>query len=91
MAQGGISHNLNGRDISPKQFVAEFNEGGKVVVRVKVNRDGNILSKSIIKSSNPSLNRVALQKLNDAKFSKNPDAPPEQIGDVTFVFKTRSQ
>jgi len=87
---GGISHTLGGRDIAPRQFVAEFNEGGKVVVRVKVDRDGNIISKSIIKSSNAALSRIALQKLSQAKFSKNPDAAPEQIGDVTFVFKTRS-
>jgi len=88
---GGISHTLGGRDISPRQFVAEFNEGGKVVVRVKVDRDGNIISKSVTKSPNPVLSRIALQKLSQAKFSRNPDAAPEQIGDVTFVFKTRSQ
>jgi TonB family protein len=88
---GGISHTLSGRDISPKQFVAEFNEGGKVVVRVKVDRNGNIISKNIKSSPNRALSNIALQKLSQAKFSANPDAAPEQIGDVTFVFKTRAQ
>lgn len=88
---GGISHTLSGRDISPKQFVAEFNEGGKVVVRVKVDRHGNIISKNVKSSPNRALSNIALQKLSQAKFSANPDAAPEQIGDVTFVFKTRAQ
>lgn len=88
---GGISHTLSGRDISPRQFVAEFTEGGKVVVRVKVDREGNIISRTIKSSSNRRLNDIALQKLDEAKFSKNPNAAPEQIGDITFVFKTRSQ
>lgn len=88
---GGISHTLSGRDISPKQFVAEFNEGGRVVVRVKVDRDGNIVSKTVRSSPNKRLSDIALQKLAQAKFSKSPDAAPEQIGDITFLFKTRSQ
>lgn len=88
---GGISHTLSGRDISPRQFVAEFNAGGKVVVRVKVDREGNIISKTIKSSPNKRLSDIALQKLSQAKFSKNPDAAPEQIGDVTFIFKTRAQ
>lgn len=88
---GGISHNLNGREISPRQFVAEFNEGGKVVVHVKVDRAGNIISKTIKSSPNRKLSEIALQKLSQAKFSQSPDAAPEQIGDITFVFKTRSQ
>ncbi|MBS1783723.1 MAG: hypothetical protein JSS78_11710 [Bacteroidetes bacterium] len=88
---GGISHNLSGRDISPKQFVAEFNEGGKVVVRVRVNREGNIISKEVIRSSSSTLSKIAMQKLSEARFSKNADAAPEQIGDVTFIFKTRVQ
>jgi len=88
---GGISHTLSGRDISPRQFVAEFNEGGKVVVRVKVDREGNIISKSIKSSPNRRLSEIALQKLSQAKFSKNAQAAPEQIGDVTFIFKTRAQ
>lgn len=88
---GGISHTLSGRDISPKQFMAEFNEAGKVVVRVKVDRDGNIISKTIRSSSSSRLSEIALQKLSQAHFTKKSDAAPEQIGDVTFVFKTRAQ
>jgi TonB family protein len=86
---GGIGHNLAGRDISPKQFAAEFREGGKVVIRVTVNREGQIVSKVVRSSPSAELTRIALQKIGQAKFSKNPNATPEQIGDVTINFKAR--
>ncbi|RYZ27210.1 MAG: TonB family protein, partial [Sphingobacteriales bacterium] len=86
---GGISHTLSGRDISPRQFSAEFTEGGRVVVRVKVDREGSIISKTVKSSPSRKLSDIALQKLAQAKFTRNPDAAPEQIGDITFVFKTR--
>ena len=41
MAPGGIGHNLSGRDIYPKQFEAEFNESGKVVIHVTVDKKRN--------------------------------------------------
>ncbi len=87
---GGMSHNLGGRDISPARFEAEFHEGGKVTVKVTVDRDGNITNKQIISSPNKELSRLALQKLGQARFSKNPNAAPEQFGIVTIVFKARS-
>jgi TonB family protein len=87
---GGISHTLVGRDISPKRFSAEFNEGGKVVIRIKVDRNGNIISKTVKSSPSSTLSKIALQKLSQAKFSASPNAAPEQFGDITIVFKTRS-
>ena len=87
---GGISHTLRGRDISPKKFSAEFNEGGKVVIRIKVDRNGNIISKTVKSSPSSTLTRIALQKLSQANFNASPSAAPEQFGDITIVFKTRS-
>ncbi len=87
---GGMSHTLGGRDISPARFEAEFREGGKVKVRVTVDRDGNIVDKMVLSSPNAELKKIALQKLSQAKFSKNSNAAPEQIGIVTIVFKARS-
>jgi TonB family protein len=86
---GGIGHNLSGRDISPRSFSAEFREGGTVVIRVTVNREGQIVNKVVKSSPSAELTRIALQKLGQAKFSKNPDAAPEQIGLVTIKFKAR--
>ena len=87
---GGINHTLSGRNISPRQFVAEFNEGGKVVIKVTVDRDGNIIDKRIKSSPNRTLSNIALQKLSQAKFSPNKDAAPQQFGEIIIVFKSRS-
>ena len=86
---GGIGHNLSGRNINPRQFSAEFREGGKVVVRVTVNRAGPIVSKTIKTSPSAQLSQIAMQKLSQARFDAKPDAAPEQIGEVTFNFKAR--
>lgn len=87
---GGISHNLSGRTLSPNKFTAEFEEGGKVVIRVTVNRSGEIVSKQIKSSPSATLSRIALQKLSEAKFSVSQHAAPQQFGEITIIFKTRS-
>ena len=86
---GGIGHNLTGRDINPRSFEAEFNESGKVVIHVTVDRDGNIIDKRVKSSSNSHLTKLALEKLGTAHFSKSDGTEPQQFGDVTFYFKTR--
>ncbi len=86
---GAIGHTLGGRDIFPKQFVAEFNESGKVVVHVTVDRSGNIINKYIKSSSSSQLNKIALEEINNVRFSKSDSPDPQQFGDVTIIFKTR--
>jgi outer membrane biosynthesis protein TonB len=86
---GGIGHNLTGRRISPDKFEAEFHEGGKVVIHVTVDRNGNIVDKRVKSSSNSQLTRLAMEKLNGAHFSKSTGTEPQQFGDVTIIFKTR--
>lgn len=87
---GGVSHTLKGRDLNPRQFEAEFNEGGRVIIRVTVDQDGKIVSKRVKSSPNATLTKIALQKLAEAKFSASKDAAPQQFGEVTIVFKTRT-
>ncbi|RYD58714.1 MAG: hypothetical protein EOP56_03760 [Sphingobacteriales bacterium] len=87
---GGVSHTLGKRTISPAKFEAEFNESGKVVIRVTVDKDGNIVDKRIKSSPSHRLSQLALQKLGQARFSKSDDAAPQQFGEITIVFKTRS-
>ena len=86
---GGIGHTLSGREITPKRLEAEFREGGKVVIHVTVDRDGNIVNKFVKSSSNAALTKIALEKLAKAKFSKSTSSEPQQFGDVTIIFKTR--
>ncbi len=86
---GGIGHTLTGRSISPSKFEAEFREGGKVVIHVTVDRDGNIVSKFVKSSPSQQLSKLALDKLANAKFSKSTGSEPQQFGDVTILFKAR--
>lgn len=88
---GGISHNLSGRNIiafPPPD--ADFREGGRVVIRITVNKAGAIVNKQVKSASNAEIRAIALRKVDKIKFNKSDDAPEEQFGDVTFVFKTRS-
>lgn len=86
---GGIGHTLSGRTISPDKFEAEFHESGKVVIHVTVDRNGNIVNKFVKSSSSPQLTRLAIEKLNNSRFSKSEGPEPQQFGDVTIIFKTR--
>ena len=86
---GGIHHTLSGRRISPDKFEAEFREGGKVVIHVTVDRDGNIVDKRVKSSSNAALTKLALEKLRGARFSKSEGSEPQQFGDITINFTTR--
>lgn len=86
---GGIGHTLSGRRIYPDKFEAEFNESGKVVIHVTVDKNGNIVDKRVKSSSGAHLTRIALDKLAEAHFSKSDGAEPQQFGDVTIIFKTR--
>ena len=85
---GGIGHNLAGRDINPKKFEAEFSESGTVVIHVTVDRNGNIINKRVKSSSNAQLKQLALDKLSTVKFTSSDGQDPEQSGDITFYFKT---
>lgn len=88
---GGISHTLSGRSIiafPPPE--ADFREGGKVVIRVTVSKSGTIVNKQVVSASNAQLRTIALRKVDKVKFNKSDDAPEEQFGNITFVFKTRS-
>lgn len=86
---GGIGHTLSGRHISPDKFEAEFQESGKVVIHVTVDRNGNIVDKRVKSSSGAHLTKIAMEKLSSARFSKSDGPEPQQFGDVTIVFKTR--
>ncbi len=87
----GISHTLGGRSIVAfPDRDADFKEGGKVVVRITVNRQGQIINKRIESASNSGLRSIALKKVDKIRFNKSETSPEEQFGKITFVFKTRS-
>lgn len=91
MGTGGIGHSFDDRTMIAKPSPeAIFREGGRVVIHVTVNREGFITNKRIKSASNAELGNIALKKIEAVRFNKNESVPPEQFGDITFVFKTRA-
>lgn len=66
---------------------AQYNEPGKVVIRVTVNREGEITRYDVKKFSNNKIREIALQRIKNIRFNKAATAPEEQFGYITFDFK----
>ena len=87
----GVSYNLGGRRSqslpSPKY---EYQEEGKVVVEVSVDRSGNVIQAVAgIKGSTTLVEyflKVAKDAAMQAKFEAKPDAPVIQKGTITYNF-----
>ncbi len=62
--------------------------GGVVVVEVKINRDGKVLSAVVIESTNSELNSYARNAaLNiGTHFNIDPNAPNPNVGTITYTF-----
>jgi TonB family protein len=72
--------------IMPKPSM-EFNEQGKVVVTIRVDKKGNVILVSIgdgTNISNRQIQQLALDAARKAKFS---EGDKEQIGSITYNFK----
>lgn len=64
--------------------------GGKVVINIAVNRNGNVISSQIDKESTQAtdacLLSAALKSAKNTKFNKKPSAPKTQVGSITYIF-----
>jgi len=87
----GIGFSLGGRGkvsfMKPKN---PTQEDGRVVIAIVVDRNGNVLkAKAGARGStttNPILQKKAVEAAYKAKFKNDPNAPLEQKGTMTFVF-----
>lgn len=83
-----IGHSISGRNIvSRPDPSAEFREGGRVVIRVTVNKEGTITNSRVVSAANATIRALALKKLQSVRFNKSATAPAEQFGNITFEFK----
>lgn len=88
---GDIGYSLGGRGkISFKKPENPTQKDGTVVVDIWVNRDGKVIkAKAGARGStttNPILQKKAVEAAYKAKFKKDANAPFEQKGTMTFVF-----
>jgi len=90
-AGDGISYSLGGRgSLSLHKPLYESREQGKVVVTIKVDRQGNVISATAgAKGTNVSdqtLWNLAKDAALRSKFSPDPNAPDFQVGTITYNF-----
>lgn len=92
---GGTSgYGLNGRSLVGNNSVEQdCNEEGRVVVRIVVDRSGNVVSaKGGVKgttNTNPCLIKPAELTAKSHKWKPDPNAPSQQVGFVVVNFKLR--
>ena len=90
----GVGYDLAGRNLLAVPPIEEtYKETGKVVVSIKVDRNGKVIfAKYMVKgstSTDPKLIRLAEEAAQQAKFSANSQAAEEQFGSITFTFKLK--
>lgn len=92
--KGGVGYGLNGRGSpSRKIYTQDCNESGTVVVQIKVNRNGEVISATPgakgTTNSHPCLIEPAKKIALSHKWPADPNAPSEQIGFVSINFEIR--
>lgn len=91
LGDSGISYSLEGRGVQklPRPNY-DYQEGGRVVVEVSVDRSGKVTQAVAgIRGSttlNEHLLRVAREAALETRFDPKPDAPPVQKGSITYNF-----
>ena len=87
----GTSWGLKGRRLSaPAKEVQDCNEYGRVVVKIWVNRDGNVTKAERSQgttNTNPCLVNPALSAAKRFKWQPDSNAPETQIGFIVINFK----
>jgi len=91
---GGPSANLSGRNsLSLPPPVNDYQKEGKVVVEIRVDRQGSVVSAVAgIKGSttlDSYLCSLAKKAALLSKFDVNQNAPAQQVGTITYIFKLR--
>ncbi|HRP89876.1 MAG TPA: hypothetical protein PKX92_07540 [Edaphocola sp.] len=69
---------------------AEFRDGGRVAVKVWVNREGEIIRYVVQSAGNSTIKRIAEQKIKGIRFNKSATAPAEQNGIIYLNFRAGS-
>ena len=89
--KGGPRYSLTNRKANSIPVPRDaFQEEGKVVVEITVDKNGNVIkAKAGVKgstTSNPNLLDIARRAAMSAKFNPSADAPEEQKGTITYNF-----
>lgn len=89
---GQKKYHLSGRIIEKSDFNfsdLKCEETGKVVIQVKVNKEGNVITAQVSRGSTTNsscLIKASIDKAKMFKWNKDKNAPDVQIGYIVFVF-----
>ena len=88
---GGIEFSLSGRNpVNLPKPKYEYQVEGKVVVRIKVNREGNVTFAQAGVQGSDNIDKRLVDAAYDAamkaRFDQKPDAAYEQTGTITYYF-----
>lgn len=86
---GGNSWSLQGRGIRGTMPMPSpnFKQEGKVVVQIRVNAAGNVVSATIVNGTTITDKQTQQLALDAAKKAKFTEGETEQIGTITYIFK----
>lgn len=89
---GDGNYRLGGRKaLSKTKYTQDCNESGTVVVKIEVDKNGNVLNATPgaqgTTNSASCLMKPAKRAAMDTKFNKDSNAPSRQVGYITYVFK----
>jgi outer membrane biosynthesis protein TonB len=89
---GDGNYRLEGRQaLDKKKIVQDCNESGEVVVRIEVNRNGDVIKATPGARGTTNSNQCLLDPARRAalatKFNSDSKAPSTQVGFITYVFK----
>lgn len=89
---GDGKYRLGGRKaLNKERYTQDCNESGEVVVKIEVDRNGNVIKATPgvkgTTNSSPCLLEPAKRAALDTRFNKDTDAPSKQVGFITYVFK----
>jgi len=94
VGKGGVGFSLTGRKaLSLPKPQDNSQEVGKVVVAIKVDKDGRVIEATYTSSgsttANANLRRKAIEAAKKAKFNVAYDAPEIQSGTISYTFSVR--
>jgi hypothetical protein len=92
---GPLKYDLDGRSMKKLPNVEDNSTSvGKVVVRIVVDRDGNVVKAVPGQPGSTTIESSLLEKAKlgalQTKFSPKSDGPDEQFGYITFVFRFKN-
>ncbi|MCC8088950.1 MAG: TonB family protein [Rikenellaceae bacterium] len=91
----GDRWNLSGRSLigtlPPPDYTA--NEEGRVIIEIRVNQKGEVVSTSVVALGSTTTNRTLIEAAEraarKARFNVDEDAAPSQVGTITYNFRIR--